>query len=149
MTTEIQIRKSRNYLPHLCKVVAYLAARLGMSRNEAQETEEAVNEICVSSIEAANGSMDYSLSIRLDAQDDRMTVEISDPACAFTPTENGQWLIGATSAGTFRRVRRLADEVEFVPARQGTTIRVTKYARRIGAEVAASRNQLPTSTLHV
>ncbi len=149
MTTEVQIRKSRNYLPHLRKVVACLAAGLGMSRNEAQDTEDAVNEICTSSIEAANGSADGSLSIKLHTCDNCMTVEICDPACAFTPCESGQWLSGATSAGTFQKVRRLADEVEFMPADQGTTIRFTKYVHEAAGNVVPSMHQLPTSTLQV
>jgi hypothetical protein len=147
MTTEIQIRKSRNYLPHLRKVVACLAVGLGMSRREAQDAEEAVNEICASSIEAANGGPEGSLSIKVDTCEDCMTVEISDPACAFTPSQSGQWLIGATSAGTYRKVRRLADEMEFMPASEGTTIRLTKRARAtVGAHVPALHH-FPTSTL--
>lgn len=149
MTTEVQIRKSRNYLPHLRRVVSCLAVGLGMSRSEAQDAEEAVNEICTSSIEAANGSADGSLSIKLHTCEDRMTVEISDPVCAFTPSDGGQWLAGATSAGTFQKVRRLADEVEFMPADQGTTIRFTKYARESGSRtVVRSLHHLPTTTLH-
>lgn len=149
MTTEIQIRKSRNYLPHLRKVVACLAAGLGMSRREAEDAEEAVNEICASSIEAANGASDGSLSIKLHTCEDCMTVEISDPACAFTPSQSGQWLIGAASAGTYRKVRRLADEMKFMPASEGTTIRLTKRARETGRQVTPSVHQLPTSTLQV
>lgn len=149
MTTEVQIRKSRSYLPHLRKVVACLAAGLGMSRREAQDTEEAVNEICASSIEAASDNAGGSLCIKLHTCENCMTVEISDPLCAFTPADGGQWLVGATSACTFQKVRRLADEVEFMPAPEGTTIRFIKYARETGnPAVVRSLHHLPTTTLH-
>jgi hypothetical protein len=147
MTTEVQIRKNRTYLPHLRRVVACLASTMGMSCKEAEATEEAVTEVCTSSIEASNGSADGSLSIRLDAHDNCMTVEICDPSCSYTPCETGQWLVGATSAGTFQKIRRLADEVEFMPAGEGTTIRLTKYARETGRTPVSTLDQLPTSTL--
>ncbi len=148
MTTEVQIRKSRNYLPHLRKVVACLAAGLGMSRREAEDAEEAVNEICASSIEAAEGNSEGSLSIKVQTCEDCMTVDISDPACAFKPSDRGQWLCGAASAGTYRKVRRLADEMKFIPASQGTTIRLTKRARATARRIVPSTHQSPTSTLH-
>lgn len=148
MTTEVQIRKSRNYLPHLRKVVACLAAGLGMSRREAEDAEEAVNEICASSIEAAEGNAEGSLSIKVQTCEDCMTVDISDPACAFKPSDGGQWLCGAASAGTYRKVRRLADEMKFIPASQGTTIRLTKRARATTRRIVPSTHQSPTSTLH-
>lgn len=149
MTTEVQIKKDRSYLPHLRRVVALLATGLGMSRSESQATEEAVTEICTSSIEAAEEGTEGSLCIKLDAHDDCITVDICDSACSYTPSESGQWLVGAASAGTYQRIRRLADDVQFMPAEQGTTIRLTKYAREIGARsVTPSLDQLPTSTLH-
>lgn len=149
MTTEVQIRKSRNYLPHLRKVVACLAAGLGMSRREAEDAEEAVNEICASSIEAANGDAGGSLSIKVQTCEDCMTVDISDPECAYTPSGGGRWLVGATSACTYRKVRRLADEMKFIPASEGTTIRLTKRARATARTMVPSAHHSPTSTLQV
>lgn len=147
MTTEVQIAKNRSYLPHLRRVVSLLAKGLGMTSSESQAAEEAVTEVCESSIEAAEGAKG-SLCIKLEAHDDCMTVDICDPACSYTPSEGGQWLVGVASAGTYQKIRRLADDVQFMPAGQGTTVRLTKYAREIGClQGAPSMHHLPTSTL--
>ena len=149
MTTEVRIKKSRIYLPHLRKIVSSLAVGLGMSRDEVRDAEEAVHEVCVSSIRAAEGDGQGSLCIKLHTCDNCMTVDICDPACCFTPPANRQWLVGAASAGTFQKLRLLADEIQFMPADDGATVRLTKYVREAEDAVSVCLSQSPTSTLQV
>lgn len=148
MTTEVQIRKSRTHLPYLRKIVARVAATLGMNRTNVQETEEAVNEICFRSIEAADGNPESSLSIRFDTHEDYMTVEITDHYTGFDPTLSGHGIAGEESERGRERVFDLADKVEFIRGDEQTTIRITKYARALARDSAPSVGQSPTSTLH-
>jgi|GEM_PF-2500808 len=144
MTTEVQIRKHRRYLPHIRKIVACIAAKLGFSRLDLDETEEAVEAVCAGSMDRAEG-IDDSLLIRLDAHDQCLTVEITDPCIDFDPLcssplgAEGFLSLGVPSA------LRFTDGVELIRGDEGTTIRLTKYANKlrppceVEAEVVQSR----------
>ncbi len=148
MTTEIQIRKKHTYLPLLRKIVACVAARLGMNRKCIQEAQETVSEICAESIEAAGGAPDSNLSIKLDTYGDYVSMEITDPCVDFDPVCSGDCFGSKESEERLARVFNLADKVELVRGSEGTTIRVIKYARALSGEPARPLHQSHTSTLH-
>jgi anti-sigma regulatory factor (Ser/Thr protein kinase) len=145
MTTEVQIRKNRRYLPHLRKIVACIASRLGMSGADITQAEDAVSEICGNSIDRSGGESDENLSIRLETRDRCLTVEISDPRVDFDPVCSTMSAIGEYSLSDLGRVIALTDGVELISGDEGTTIRLTKYAERLRAPCALDMQVLQSS----
>jgi len=131
MTTEVQIGKNRRYLPHLRKIVACIAARLGMSRKDIADAEDAVSAVCWTSIDQVGEESDDRLSIRLATHGTCMTVEISDPCVSFDPICSGHGQPTEYRPEGLERLLALTDDVEFVRGDEGTTIRLTKYAERL------------------
>lgn len=153
MTTEVQIKKHRRYLPHLRKVVACIAQRLGMSRSDIVEAEEAVAQVCESSMAELGNDSEQSLRIRVETFVNGLTVEIIDPCFAFDPLCSQSTLEEMADADGIARALMLADNVELVMGDEGTTIRLTKYAEKLrshcgnGAETVQSSAPLPTASL--
>jgi anti-sigma regulatory factor (Ser/Thr protein kinase) len=141
MTTEVHIKKSRSYLPHLRKIISCVAARLGMSRKDIQDAEEAVSTVCLNSIDRASQGHDGNLSIKLDTSGAYMTVEITDPCIDFDPICAGACF--GNNGGSLESISRLADSVEFIRGEEGTTIRIVKRAKKETAASAASPPQEP------
>lgn len=137
MTTEIQIKRSRSYLPHLRRIVSCVAARLGMSRKDIQETEDAVSEACLTSIEMAPGCQDPSLSIRLTTCGTYLTVEISDPY-VDSDSKYQERLACLKSDIDDERAGRSLDGIELVRGEIGATIRITRHARVYDSAPAAA-----------
>ncbi|MCL6518544.1 MAG: ATP-binding protein [Armatimonadetes bacterium] len=132
MTTEVQIRKSHRYLPQLRKIVACLAAKLGMSWKDIADTEDAVSEICSISIDRANGKCEENLFIKLVVYGTCMTVEVTDPSKAIDPKCSANGCQNEyRQVLEWDRLLELADNVELIRGDEGTTIRIIKYADRL------------------
>lgn len=128
MTTDVQIRKNHLHLPHLRRVVSCIAAGLGMKREDIEDTERAVSEVCS---ESMDDLQDGNLYIKLSAQEKFMTIEITDPSVIFDPNSAGGWLSGAGYPPVFERIHHLADDVELFCGQEGATVRITKYAEKL------------------
>lgn len=124
MITEVQIRKSRSYLPHLRRVVSGIAVRLGMSRRAVEETEDAVSEACSGSIDAAD-AQGGSLSIKLSVHEACMTVDITDSASEYSEG----WLGEGEGARISECISDLADAVRLIEDDSGATVRIVKHVR--------------------
>ena len=150
-TTEVQIRKSLSYLPHLHRIVSCIASRLGMSRKDVEETKKAVSEVCANSINAASDGQDGRLSIKLSTQGEYMMVEITDPCMNLDAVRDGGQSSGGNGhSGVLERIRHLMDSVELIGGDVGATIRITKCARkpaRTPAKPAPYLGVLGTTTL--
>lgn len=131
MTTEVQIKKNRRYLPQLCKIISCLAAKLGMSWKDIADTEDAVSEICSSSIDRINAESEGNLFIKLTVYGTCMTVEITDPCLEFGSIRSGKEYQNEYRQNLeWNRLMELADSVELIHGGEGTTIRITKRAER-------------------
>lgn len=140
MTTEVQIRKNRLYLPYLRKVVSAIAARLGMNSADIEVTEDVVSEICQTAIDAEADS-NGNLLIKLDINGSCMTVEINDPSMQYDP------IVFEKLFGRFHIIRETAgrntpaeEDIEYLRADEGIIIRLRRYV--------VNRNSLMSSRLH-
>ncbi|MHB0997826.1 MAG: hypothetical protein ACYC27_01155 [Armatimonadota bacterium] len=139
MTTEVQIKKNRLYLPYLRKVVSCLAEKLGMSGHDIEVTENAVSDICATSIDLAS-DMQYGLHIKLNTIGRCMTVDITDPSVKYDQLYIDEWFCKLNESGSYME---LADDVEFFGSDEGATIRITKYASDMDIQISNLTRQLP------
>ncbi len=124
--TEVQIKRNHFHLSHLRKVVSCTAGWLGMSCKRIEETENAVAEICSTSLEGAHDSQDENLTVRLSTHATFMVVEITDPLAGQASGSSEQRTRDYSNA--LQRIDRLVDSVEFAGTDDGTTIRIVKHA---------------------
>lgn len=131
MVTEVQIKKGRSHLAHLRRIVSCVAGCLGMSREDIEETQNAVSELCSCPLmisEPAEGS----LSVRLSVSPSKMVVEITDPSTIQTHEDSGD--------GLLQSVRCLVDDLEYDGK---ATIRLTKCVRALERTPAGSVSYVP------
>ena len=126
VTTEVQIRRNHFHLSHLRKVVSCTAGWLGMSCKRIEETENAVSEICSSSLDVARDCQDENLTVRLSTHGTFMVVEITDPSASQASGSSEQRTRDYSDA--LQRIDGLVDSVEFAGTDDGTTIRIVKHA---------------------
>lgn len=128
MITEVQIGKSLLHLMYLRKIVHGIAVGLGMCRKDVEETEAVVNEVCLSSIDSAVEPQFDNLSIKLIADGELMTVEITDRSAGLDHLREAGWGSDPASLARLDSICQLVDRVEFIRESEGTTIRITKSA---------------------
>ena len=130
VTTEVQIRKSRSYLPYLRRIVSRIGSGLGMTHKYIEETERAISEVCSDSMDIASAQQDDSLSIKLRTQKDWMMIEITDPSAAFGSACLDGWFGGSEHPRILERIHHLADVVELIRGGESATVRIIKYAEK-------------------
>jgi serine/threonine-protein kinase RsbW len=130
----ITIDSRPEHLPRLRTVVGCLAADLGMSTQETQDTKLAITEACANAIRHGSAdSSDGSVFIRLVAGRGGMMAEVTDHGSGFdvdsltmpAPAER----VGGLGIPL---MRALADRVEFLRSATGMTVRLVK---RVGGSV--------------
>jgi hypothetical protein len=140
MTTTVLIRKSRSYLPRLKQVMCLIGTRLGMSNADIEDTEAAVSEICLGSIETAV-DQNEGLEITFCAEDSCLIVDIDDSSTGRCladstppPAESGIW-------DGLERAWHLADDVKVITRGDNRIIRLVKRAHRLPTIPAAETCQ--------
>jgi serine/threonine-protein kinase RsbW len=113
--------------------VASLAPGLAAARLD--DLKIAVTEACSNAIEAHEAIYaEGPVVVRCLVDDDQVTVEVTDHGRGFDP-DRVESLPAATDPRRLRHesglgiplMRTLADEVEFTPGEEGTTVRLTVY----------------------
>lgn len=128
----ISIDSRPEHLPRLRAVVGCLAANMGMTLEETQETKLAITEACANAIRhgSPEGEAD-TVVIKLVADHAGIVAEVSDSGRGFNvdevlpPAEPGQNPGGLG----IPLMRALADRVEFLSAGKGMTVRLFKKIR--------------------
>lgn len=129
MTTEVQIKRSSLYLSHLKKIISCVASKLGMSAKKIEDTESAVSETCLNSINNISDYCGGKLWIKLSTDDASMTVDITDPYMDFEAVCSPGNATYDSYARGLDHVKLLVDNMEFIRESEGVTIRLTQYAR--------------------
>lgn len=131
MTTEIQIKRDYSHMRHLRRIVSFIGGTIGMTGREIEDTERAVTEACLASMDDrvwnSGGTLpDGCLSVRVSADDGCMTIAITHAADDDdSPAQPGR------HSHMLERIRDLADAVELVRGDVAETIFITKYAARV------------------
>lgn len=127
MTTTVLLRKSRSYLPLLKSIIALTAARLGMSSGDIDDAEEAVNSICIDSIDASEDNGEITVSI--NCEDNLFIVDISDSSDCLERDESSVCDMGGGLWRGLERAWSLADDVKVITRGGARFIRFVKRVR--------------------
>ncbi|MDO8588725.1 MAG: ATP-binding protein [Armatimonadota bacterium] len=141
----ISIDSRPEHLPRLRTVVGCLAADLGMSSEEAQDTKLAITEACANAIR--HGSPDGAgsgVTIKLVAGRGGMLAEVTDHGDGFDVNAITVPAPAERAGGMgIPLMRALSDRVEFLRNAKGMTVRLVKKVKgRITRRgVASVRNK--------
>lgn len=113
-------------------LVSCLASvRREMSAARVDDLKLAVSEACSNAIESyGSDSVGHRVSVAWSEDDDHLQVYIADQGGGYDPAV----ALSARSQGLgVGLIRALVDEVDFMPASPGTTVRMTMHCPRAGA----------------
>lgn len=113
-----------DYLKRVRKVVACLAASVGMDEEESDDAALALTEACVNALRygSPHGLEDH-VFVTLQAQGRTLTAEVTDCGGRDAFGDDAEEGMG------IRLMRALSDEVEFVRGSSGLTVRFSKCAK--------------------
>lgn len=128
--TEIKVASSPNYLPHLRKIIACIAASAGMDTQEIQDAKLALNEACANAIRHGSPKGDDNfIHIRLSRHDRSVITEVTDEGSGFDPADVAVRDPARPGGLGIPLMKALSDRVEFEQNGKGMTVRLTKQAR--------------------
>ena len=116
--------KGPDYLRRVRRIVACLAASVGMDQEESDDAALALTEACVNAMRygSPHGLEDHVL-VTLQAQGRTLKAEVTDCGGPDAFADNAKEGMG------IHLMRTLSDEVEFVRQSSGLTVRFSKSAK--------------------
>ena len=128
----ITIDSRPDHLSRLRTVIGCLAAKLGMTSEEIQDTKLAVTEACANAIRHGSpDGEDSTVQIKLVANPSGILAEVTDQGTGFDVESLVIPTPGQRPGGLgIPLMRTLSDRVEFLHNTRGMTVRLFKRARR-------------------
>ena len=114
-----------DYLRRVRRIVACLAASVGMEEEESGDAALALTEACVNAMRYGSPyGLEDHVFVTLQAQGRTLKAEVTDCGGPDAFAEDAEEGMG------IRLMRALSDEVEFVRRSSGLTVRLFKCAKR-------------------
>ena len=124
----IRIDSRPDHLPRLRTIVGCLAADLGMTSQETHDTNLALTEACANAIRHGSPhGAESGVLIRIVSDHHAMIVEVTDEGGGFDVNQLSHHEPLEKPGGLgIPLMRALADEVQFLKAQKGMTVRLVK-----------------------